>query len=235
MPLAQRAVQLAKDTITYLTRLNNTTNLYRRIQVFYHQFLTSAIAVLFLASTHAPLQFSAGCRTEFYMALDLIRDLSARSWVSQRLWRTVRSLKSYAPRLGLGEENGRHYGHDSHHSSSTPASMSTPTPPVSTNANRGPPAARVASAPLPIVAPAPQQVRRQTAEDQKNGLRLQTEISRIFEGYVGRGGGPQNINAMTPMSDSPMATYVSPRVAPMVMAGHGETGDSMYMQFKDMF
>lgn len=90
-----------------MTTMNNTSNLYRRNQVFYHQFLTSAIAVLFLASTHAPLQFSSQCRTEFYMALELVKDMSARSWVSQRLWRTVRSLKAYAPRLGLGEDDQR--------------------------------------------------------------------------------------------------------------------------------
>jgi hypothetical protein len=107
MPLAQRAVDLAKETIRFMATLNNTSNLYRRNQVFYHQFLTSAIAVLFLASTHAPLQFSSQCRTEFYMALELVKDMSARSWVSQRLWRTVRSLKAYAPRLGLGEDDQR--------------------------------------------------------------------------------------------------------------------------------
>jgi hypothetical protein len=107
MPLAQRAVNLGKETIRFMTTLNNTSNLYRRNQVFYHQFLTSAIAVLFLASTHAPLQFSSQCRTEFYMALELVKDMSARSWVSQRLWRTVRSLKAYAPRLGLGEDDQR--------------------------------------------------------------------------------------------------------------------------------
>lgn len=107
MGLAQRAVDLGKETIRFMTTMNNTSNLYRRNQVFYHQFLTSAIAVLFLASTHAPLQFSSQCRTEFYMALELVKDMSARSYVSQRLWRTVRSLKAYAPRLGLGEDDQR--------------------------------------------------------------------------------------------------------------------------------
>ncbi|ERS97100.1 hypothetical protein HMPREF1624_06429 [Sporothrix schenckii ATCC 58251] len=102
MEQAQKVVDLAKDTIRYLSRLNNSSNLYRRIQVFYHQFLTSAIAVLFLASTHQPVQFSADCREEFYMAMNLVKDMSAKSWVSQRLWRTIRSLTAYAPRLGLG-------------------------------------------------------------------------------------------------------------------------------------
>jgi hypothetical protein len=59
--------------------------------------------VLFLAVTHYPLKFSPDCRTEFYMALELVRDFSGKSWVSQRLWRTIKSLKSYAPQLGLNE------------------------------------------------------------------------------------------------------------------------------------
>lgn len=103
--LAQRAVDLSNETIQYLSILNSHTDVYRRIQVFYHHFLTSAIAVLFLASTHAPLRFSAQCREEFHMALELIKDMSAKSWVSQRLWRTVKSLEAYAPRLGLLQDD----------------------------------------------------------------------------------------------------------------------------------
>lgn len=98
-------MDLSKETIRYLTILNTHTDVYRRIQVFYHHFLTSAIAVLFLASTHAPLRFSAQCREEFHMALELIKDMSAKSWVSQRLWRTVKSLEAYAPRLGLLQDD----------------------------------------------------------------------------------------------------------------------------------
>ena len=107
MEQAQMVVSLAKDTIRYLSRLNNGSDLYRRLQVFYHQFLTSAIAVLFLASTHQPVQFSAHCREEFYLAMDLVKEMSAKSWVSQRLWRTIRSLKAYAPRLGLQQHKAK--------------------------------------------------------------------------------------------------------------------------------
>ncbi|KAM7215255.1 fungal-specific transcription factor domain containing protein [Rhypophila decipiens] len=104
MYLAQKTVGFAKETIRYLAQLHKTTSIYHRIQTFYHQFLTSAISVLFLASTHAPLTFSADCRGEFYMALDLVKGMSSKSWVSQRLWKTIRSLKAYAPRLGLEED-----------------------------------------------------------------------------------------------------------------------------------
>ena len=105
MDLASKVVGLARETIQYLKKLNDSTNLYRRLQVFYHQFLTSAMAVLFLASAHAPVDFSSLVRSDFYIALELIKDMSAKSWVSQRLWNTISALKRYTTRVGL-EENG---------------------------------------------------------------------------------------------------------------------------------
>ncbi|KAI3392844.1 hypothetical protein diail_5050 [Diaporthe ilicicola] len=105
--LAQRVVDLSKETIQYLSLLNAHTDVYRRIQVFYHHFLTSAIASLFLASGHNPGQFSAQCRNEFNMSMVLIEDMSAKSHVSQRLWKTIKELKKYAPRLGLQDDDPR--------------------------------------------------------------------------------------------------------------------------------
>ncbi|KAK3682374.1 fungal-specific transcription factor domain-containing protein [Podospora appendiculata] len=91
LDMAERVVHIAKQSIRFLAALNEQTDLYRYSQIFYHQFLTSSIAVLFLASTHAPLQFNASCRDEFYRALELC------------LWRTIKSLKRYAARLGMEE------------------------------------------------------------------------------------------------------------------------------------
>lgn len=102
---ADLVVSLARETIEYLSLLNKNSEIYRRIQVFYHQFLTSAIAVLFLASAHAPLMFSSQCREQFHMALDLVKDLAGNSRVSHRLWTTVEGLKAYAARLGLGRRD----------------------------------------------------------------------------------------------------------------------------------
>ncbi|KAL1875810.1 hypothetical protein Daus18300_003001 [Diaporthe australafricana] len=106
--LAQRVVDLAKETIQFLSLLNAHTNVYRRIQVFYHHFLTSAIACLFLASTHAPAKpryFGAQCRDEFNMSMVLIEGMSAKSHVSQRLWKTIKELKKWAPKLGLEQDD----------------------------------------------------------------------------------------------------------------------------------
>ncbi|KAF2461016.1 fungal-specific transcription factor-like protein [Lineolata rhizophorae] len=101
MDHAQTVVEVAKDTIRVLTHTNRTTDLYQTQQVLFHYFLVSALAVLFLAVSHAPAQFSENCRDEFYMALDLVRNLSANSWVSKRLWKTIGVLKEVGPRLGL--------------------------------------------------------------------------------------------------------------------------------------
>jgi hypothetical protein len=167
---SERVVDIAKDTIRYLSHLNNTTNLYRRVQVFYHQFLTSAIAVVFLASVHAPVRFSSTCREEFYMALELVKDLSAKSWASQRLWRTIRSLKNVAPRFGLNSEDD----------------------PQSTAALGMIGLARGnMDQQTPFRKPSVPGQQSQTATPDsiaQNGSRIQAEMSRMFEGYVGLNG-----------------------------------------------
>ncbi|KAM3418737.1 hypothetical protein BST61_g4711 [Cercospora zeina] len=98
---AQTAVDVAKDTIRVLTHINQTSDLYQTQQCLFNAFLTSALAVLFLAVSHTPALFAESVREEFYMALDLIRGFSKGSWVSKRLWKTIRVLKEVGPKLGL--------------------------------------------------------------------------------------------------------------------------------------
>lgn len=226
MSLATRTVELAKDTIRYLTHLNNTTNLYRRIQVFYHQFLTSAIAVLFLASTHAPLHFSAQCRTEFYMALELIKDMSARSWVSQRLWRTVQSLKAYAPRLGLQEEDPRPVAMAAGFGIQSPVPAAAAAPPSFSrqSSSIGTPVPGPARLHRTASSTTAQQYPSPVREDPNNGIRLHSEMSRIFEGYLGLGLDGRSTSAGPPLP----ARIVSP--------SSGSDGvDGVYQQVREMF
>ena len=89
LDFAHTVVKVAKDTIRILTYINRTSDIYRCQQTIFNYFLISGLAVLFLAVAHAPAEFSATCRDEFYNALDLVRGLSAQSHVSKRLWRTV--------------------------------------------------------------------------------------------------------------------------------------------------
>ena len=98
---AQTAVDIAKDTVRVLTRLDQTSDIYRKQQVCFNYFLIVALAVLFLAVAHAPVEFNHQVRDEFYMALDLVKGFSSKSYVSKRLWKTIRGLKEIGPKLGL--------------------------------------------------------------------------------------------------------------------------------------
>ncbi|KAL8975070.1 MAG: hypothetical protein Q9197_000706 [Variospora fuerteventurae] len=98
---ANVVVEVAKDTIRVLSRLNQTTDIYRAQQVCFNHFLVSALAALFLAVSHAPVEFNQTVRDEFYKAIDLVRGFSAQSYVSMRLWQTIKGLKDIGPRLGL--------------------------------------------------------------------------------------------------------------------------------------
>lgn len=102
---AHIVVKVSKDTIRILTYIDQTSDIYKTQQTMFNYFLISALAVLFLAVAHAPAEFSSQCRDEFYMALDLVRQLSSNSYVSKRLWKTVKVLKEVGPRLGLNVRN----------------------------------------------------------------------------------------------------------------------------------
>jgi hypothetical protein len=106
LDFAHVVVKVAKDTIRTLTHINQTSNIYKTQQTMFNYFLISALAVLFLAVAHAPAEFSMECREEFHMALDLVRGLSSNSYVSKRLWKTIKMLKEVGPRLGLHVSNG---------------------------------------------------------------------------------------------------------------------------------
>lgn len=98
---AQTVVDVAKDTVRVLTQLNQTSDIYRTQQVCFNAFLVSALAVLFLAVSHAPVEFNRHVRDEFYMALDLIKGFSTKSYVCKRLWKMIRGLREVGEKLGL--------------------------------------------------------------------------------------------------------------------------------------
>lgn len=94
-------VDIAIDTIRHLMHLHNTSDFYQLQQVAFNWFLVSALAVLFLAVAQAPAEYSNRCRTEFYMALELVKSLATNSYVSKRLWRSIKSLKMLAAKVGM--------------------------------------------------------------------------------------------------------------------------------------
>ncbi|KAK2055049.1 fungal-specific transcription factor domain-containing protein [Colletotrichum caudatum] len=103
----QSLVNLAKDTIRRLNALNQSTDIYQNQQMCFNHFLVSALGVIFLVVALAPAEHAAAVRDEFHMALDLIRGLGARSYVSSRLWRRVSDLRLAWRRLGLNAPHSR--------------------------------------------------------------------------------------------------------------------------------
>lgn len=112
------------------------------------------------------------------MALDLVKDLSAKSWVSQRLWRTIKSLKDVAPRFGLNPDEDPHssaalgmIGLARGHMDTMPGSQPLFQHP-----------------PMPPRQPTETPMSNSNTSKNNNGQRIQSEMSRIFEGYVGLNG-----------------------------------------------
>ncbi|KZL80861.1 fungal specific transcription factor domain-containing protein [Colletotrichum incanum] len=100
-------INLARDTIQRLDSLNKSTDIYQNQQMCFNHFLVSALGVIFLVVALAPSEHGASVRDEFHIALDLIRGLSARSYVSSRLWRRISDLRLVWRRLGLNAPQPR--------------------------------------------------------------------------------------------------------------------------------
>ncbi|KAI1437076.1 fungal-specific transcription factor domain-containing protein [Xylaria sp. CBS 124048] len=209
---AETAVKLGKNTIRYLTHLNNTTDVYRKMQIFYHQFLSSAITILFVASCHAPVNFSSSCRDEFYLALDLLKDMSAKSWISKRLWGTVKSLRDVAPRVGLAE--------DPHSNAAlTMAGLAR-----SQSQNGPSPLASTPFTQAPVFPSSP------PFDGTQNNMHMSHEMSRIFEGASTKQGQPHDGLGQTDLGI--LGTSVNP-----VSMSFGPPPRSliMYPPFRDTF
>ncbi|KAJ5737844.1 uncharacterized protein N7483_002969 [Penicillium malachiteum] len=104
---SETVVRIAKETIRFITHLNETSDIYQLQQVTFNWFLVSALAVLFLAVSQAPSQFSVSCKEEFYWALELVKGFSTKSYISRRLWKSIRSLRKLGPQLGLSVQKAR--------------------------------------------------------------------------------------------------------------------------------
>ncbi|KAL2846642.1 hypothetical protein BJY01DRAFT_247169 [Aspergillus pseudoustus] len=96
---AQTVVDMAKDTIRFITQLHASSDIYQLQQVVFNWFLVSALMALFLAVAQSPSQYSITSREEFYMALELVKGVSARSYISRRLWKSIKGLRRLGPQL----------------------------------------------------------------------------------------------------------------------------------------
>ena len=215
MNYANIVVELAKDTIRALTHLNQTTDIYRCQQVCFNYFLISALAVIFLASCHAPVHFSSICRSEFYMALDLVKGFSNKSWVSKRLWRTIKGLKEVGPKLGLSPDIlGHGQTIEDPHSSAALAMAGLAGHEISTLGNFSQDASGMNSG---------------TGNSPMNGFQMSYEMTNLFEaalGSVGMNGNGAN-GAYVPIQDGDALEGVGSNV----FGGDEE----LYKQLRDLF
>lgn len=199
------------------------------------------------------------------MALELVQDLSAKSWVSQRLWRTVKSLKAYAPRVGLQQDedprmrehaaltmagmaaSGHNHGgmsSASTHRSSVSSGGHQPTPspgltpgysgqqrPLSRMESLTPHAGRDSPRPAGVGQTLPQNQQGPQVDDQTNGLRLRTEMSRMYESFTNGGGhGSQFHNGADDFFGGHMVDYAA------AGANHGQDGNvQIFPHLKEMF
>lgn len=104
---ARTVVGIAKDTISVLAKINQTTDIYRTQQVCYNYFLVQSLAVILLAVAHAPAEFAQESCDEFYAALDLVKGFSTQSYASRKLWQTIRGLRKVGGKIGLLASNRR--------------------------------------------------------------------------------------------------------------------------------
>lgn len=98
---AQTVVEIAKESIRTLSQVHQTSDVYRDPYSSTNYYLLGALTVIFLAVSHAPLEFCQQVRDEFYMALDLVKGYRPQSYISRRLWKTIQGLKDMGPKLGL--------------------------------------------------------------------------------------------------------------------------------------
>lgn len=89
---AQLVVDIARDTIQVLVKLDQTSDIYTREQSIYHFYLISAVAVLLLSVLHGPHLFAETCRDPFMSAVELVKGFSKSSTASRRLWKSIRGL-----------------------------------------------------------------------------------------------------------------------------------------------
>jgi hypothetical protein len=227
---ASTVVELARDTIRALTHLNQTSDIYRVQQVCFNYFLISALAVIFLASCHAPVHFSSICREEFYMALDLVKGFSTKSFVSKRLWKTIKGLKEVGPKLGLNPD----IHPDDPHSSAALAMAGLAGHEISTlgvNSSFGDPNSNMTSAGTNGTITG-------TGNSPMNGFQMSHEMTNLFEAALGSVGmnGNSHGNGSTPNGAPPGFVQIQDGDA---LAGIGSNvfgGDEeLYRQLRDLF
>ncbi|KAK6385747.1 hypothetical protein LTS17_001319 [Exophiala oligosperma] len=101
---SQLAVDIARESVQFLALASRTTTLAQDEPLFFRDFLISHLAGILLAVSNAPAVFGHQLCDEFYLVMDVLRNLSPRSPVIARVWSSIRILEIVGPKLGLRRE-----------------------------------------------------------------------------------------------------------------------------------
>lgn len=93
--LSHKAVASASDTIQSCKKLQMTTTIYQLQAVHFNYFVLSAVAALYLAVRHAPLEFSASFK-DIFTGLDILKSYRTSGRLNDR----VKALETAMMRLG---------------------------------------------------------------------------------------------------------------------------------------
>ncbi|KAK4205497.1 hypothetical protein QBC40DRAFT_320372 [Triangularia verruculosa] len=121
---ARLVVQITRNSIQVIITLSRQTDIYTRQQPAYNHYLVSALAIVLLATYHAPNLFTVACRKDFSDAVSLVRGFSEASIAGHRLWKSMCGLVSAVTELGLGYSQGErsqdNNGEDQQHTPPVP-------------------------------------------------------------------------------------------------------------------
>ncbi|KAJ4401527.1 hypothetical protein N0V91_007831 [Didymella pomorum] len=104
-PTLLKAIEISRDTVRTLYRLNEQTPLIRTHPMFFQQLLLTAFGNLLLAVVGTGPKIRNSTRTEFDMFLQLFQLLSSECAALRRTWQRLQGLRDLHTRLGHSDRS----------------------------------------------------------------------------------------------------------------------------------
>lgn len=98
-----KAIEISRDTVRTLYRLNEQTSLIRTHPMFFQQLLLTAFGNLLLAVVGTGPKIRGSTRKEFEMFLELFQLLSSECAALRRTWQRLQGLRDLHTKLGHSE------------------------------------------------------------------------------------------------------------------------------------
>lgn len=105
-PVLLKAIEISKETVRTLFRLNERTSLVRTHPMFFQQLLLTAFGNLLLAVVSTGPKIRSSTREEFDMFLLLFQSLSSECAALRRTWHRLQGLRDLHTKLGHAEPSG---------------------------------------------------------------------------------------------------------------------------------